>query len=60
MVAKHPYYAVTNQTGEFKIDGIPTGTYTLEFWHEELGLQRKSVVITANSISQISLILKND
>lgn len=42
VVQEHPYYAVTDEKGDFKIEGIPEGSYTLSVWHESLGeLQAK-------------------
>ena len=29
-----PYFAVTDEQGNFKIDGIPPGKYTITMWHE--------------------------
>ena len=34
MVFEHPYHAVSDGTGTFKIDNIPPGKYTLKLWHE--------------------------
>ena len=34
MVFDHPYHAVTDETGAFTIDNIPSGKYTLKVWHE--------------------------
>ncbi len=34
LVVSHPYYAVTDETGTFTLDGIPPGTYELVAWHE--------------------------
>ena len=47
VVAGHPYYALTDDSGSFKIAGLPAGTYTLEYWHEKLGRQTKSVSVPA-------------
>ena len=33
-VVSHPFYAVSDAQGAFKITGLPAGTYTLEAWHE--------------------------
>ena len=35
---EHPFFAVTNDKGEFSIPtkGLADGTYTLEIWHEKL------------------------
>jgi len=34
MVAEHPYYAVTDEDGNYMIDDIPPGEYRLTMWHE--------------------------
>lgn len=34
VVHDSPYFAVTDETGMFKIDGIPPGKYTVTMWHE--------------------------
>ncbi len=33
-VVNHPYYAVTDADGNFKLTDIPPGEYTLGMWHE--------------------------
>jgi hypothetical protein len=33
VVVPHPYYAMTNESGEFVISDIPPGSYTLMVWH---------------------------
>ena len=40
VVHDNPYFAVTDDTGNFKIDGIPPGKYRVTMWHE--GFVRKS------------------
>ena len=47
VVAGHAYYALTDAGGNFKIADVPAGTYTLEYWHEKLGKQSKSVTVPA-------------
>jgi plastocyanin len=34
VVHDSPYYAVTDENGDFKIDDIPPGKYTVTMWHE--------------------------
>jgi hypothetical protein len=34
IVHDSPYYAVTDERGAYKIDGIPAGTYKVTMWHE--------------------------
>lgn len=33
-VFEHPYFAVSDANGEFRIEGLPPGRYTLRAWHE--------------------------
>ena len=40
LVAAHPFVATTNAAGEFTIDGVPPGTYTIRMWHEGVRLER--------------------
>jgi hypothetical protein len=34
MVVKHPYYAVTDENGNFELTDVPAGNYEIEAWHE--------------------------
>ena len=44
VVAEHPFYAVTGPDGEFVLDNVPPGRYTLQVWQEALGTVSKDVV----------------
>ena len=46
-VLNHPFYAVSDENGNFEIKGLPAGTYTIEAWHEKYGTQTQSVTIAA-------------
>jgi plastocyanin len=43
VVQDHPYYAVTDEQGRFTLTGVPAGAYTVEYWHERLGVQTAAV-----------------
>jgi len=51
VVAEHPFYAVTDERGEFVLDNVPPGTYTLQDWHETLGTLKKDVAVTDGVIA---------
>lgn len=34
LVLQNPYFAVTDKEGNYRIDGVPAGSYTLKVWHE--------------------------
>lgn len=44
----HPYFAVTDANGKFKIDKIPPGDYNLEAWHSEYGLKTTKIHVDSN------------
>lgn len=45
-IVDHPFFAVTNSRGEFSIKGLPAGKYTIEVWHEVLGVQIKEIILS--------------
>jgi plastocyanin len=45
VVAAHPFYSVTGSDGEFALEGVPPGRYTLQIWQESLGTVTKEVVV---------------
>lgn len=47
VVGRHPYTAVTDKDGEYRIDGIPPGSYKIRAWHEALGQVSKEVTVVA-------------
>ena len=51
----HPYYAVTDATGAFKIADVPPGDYEIEAWHETLGKQSAKASVKTGADSKISM-----
>jgi plastocyanin len=45
VVTDTPYHAVTGPDGSFQIEGLPTGEYTVEVWHEKLGKEKGTAVV---------------
>ena len=51
MVADHPYFAITDENGYFKIDNVPSGEYEIVFWQEKLSnLPAKRFNLPSNTI----------
>ena len=44
-VFEHPYFAVTDATGNFEITAIPPGTYVVRVWHETLGFSEQTLTV---------------
>ena len=43
LVFAHQHFAVTNARGEYRLDGLPPGTYTVAVWHPVLGAKTRTV-----------------
>jgi plastocyanin len=56
-VAEHPYHTVTGEGGEFVIDQVPPGTYTLSVWHELLGSVDRQVTVEGGKTATVDLTL---
>ena len=55
-VAKNPYYAVVDESGNFSIDGIPAGTYEVMMWHGFLGeIEVGEMVVEAGGETSMDL-----
>ncbi len=46
IVSPTPYFAQTDSAGNFKIDNVPDGKYTVVVWHEGSKLQSTSVEVS--------------
>ena len=54
-VDSHPFHAVTDTNGHFRIPDIPAGTYHVEIWHERLGPLQKIIHITSTKTERIEV-----
>lgn len=54
-VVPHPFFAVSDDKGQFEISGLPPGDYTLEAWHERYGTQSIPVTVKANEAAKAEL-----
>ncbi len=57
VVQDHPYYALTDATGAFRLSDVPAGEYELKVWHEELGEHSRSVSVTVAQESSVEITL---
>ncbi|RKU07242.1 hypothetical protein C6502_18395 [Candidatus Poribacteria bacterium] len=54
IVTEHPYYALTNADGQFRLENVPEGAYRIRAWHEELGKPPvQEVVVTTNQDAKV-------
>ena len=57
-VLDHPFFAVTQKDGVYKIEGLDPGDYEIEFWHEKLGIRNASVSIKGDETQTFDFVFK--
>lgn len=45
VVTPNRWYARTDRTGQYRIDNVPPGQYTIVAWHKTAGFFRKTIVV---------------
>jgi hypothetical protein len=55
VVAAHPFYAVTNEQGEFSLENVPPGKYTLQVWQESLGNMTQEVTVGSKGTTTVTI-----
>ncbi len=54
-VVKHPFFTVTDENGNFAIEKLPPGTYTLATWHELYGEREAEVTIADDAAETVDI-----
>ena len=52
----NPYYAISDEEGEFTLKDVPPGTYDVLAWHPFIPSQQGTVTITSREVSQINFV----
>lgn len=59
-VDRHPFHAVTDAQGFYRIAAVPAGQYQFEIWHEYFGARRVRVSIEAGQTTRQDFTCTND
>ena len=54
-VFDHPYFALSDQNGAFRLHNVPPGEYTITAWHERFGVRSRTVTLPAQGHKRIEL-----
>jgi len=54
VAAPSPYFAVTDDSGNFKMTDVPAGTYNVEVWHEKLGKSSQKVTVKGKEDAKVN------
>ncbi len=55
VISPTPYYAITNESGEYTISNVPDGSYTVSAWHEGAKVQSKPVKVAGSGSADFTL-----
>jgi plastocyanin len=55
VVSPTPYFATTDKSGEYKIENVPDGSYTVTAWHEGAKGQSKPVSVAGDTKADFTL-----
>lgn len=58
LLKDQPYHSVTDEHGQFALDGVPAGSYTLRTWHEALGEMTKTVTVTDGETANVDFVIR--
>jgi len=55
LIKKNPYFAVVERDGTFRIENVPPGSHTIEFWHPKAESIAQEVAVEAGSTAELSV-----
>jgi plastocyanin len=55
-VLPHPFFAVSDRNGNFRIEGLPAGKYTIAAWHERFGEKTSEVTVSPGPQSRLDFV----
>jgi plastocyanin len=55
VVVPTPYFATSDQAGNYKIENVPDGSYTVVAWHEGVKNQSKPVTVSGDTKADFTL-----
>jgi plastocyanin len=57
LVMENPYFASTDENGNYKIPNVPPGTYKLKAWHERLPADEREITVPTNGEVKVDFVL---
>ncbi len=54
VLAESPHFATTGSDGKFALKDVPSGTYTVEVWHERFGTKTQEVTVKPNEAAKVT------
>jgi hypothetical protein len=48
-----PYFTVTDKDGNFELQGVAPGSYTVKVWHEKLRFKKQQIAVTEKGVESL-------
>jgi plastocyanin len=48
-----PYYALTDKEGNFELQGVPPGNYTIKVWHKKLRFKKQQIAVSEKGVDNV-------
>lgn len=58
VILENPYFAKSDEKGNFRIENVPPGTYLVKTWHEKMKAEPQEVKLAQGEVKEIRLELK--
>jgi hypothetical protein len=52
-VFDHPFFAVTDERGEFSIPDLPPGRHVVKAWHEQAGVRTREITVAEDGYTRV-------
>ncbi len=53
-VLEHPYFGTSGKDGRVALSNLPPGSYTIEAWHEQLGVKTQQVTVGPKESKEVA------
>jgi plastocyanin len=58
LVFSHPFFAMTNDDGRYRIEGVPPGTYNVVAWNEGTASDPRPVTVPDGGVAELDFTLR--
>jgi plastocyanin len=57
LVLENPYFTITDENGNYKIQNVPPGKYKLKAWHDRLPADEREITVPTNGEVRVDFVL---
>ena len=58
LVFSHPFYAMTDADGRYRLDNVPAGNYAVVAWNEGVSSEPSPVAVPDGGVAELDLVLR--